>query len=77
MEGHFIEDNKLWKLSDTTPTLAVSHRECVMKQEATQLTQEEHTKIHLHQDLIKIQLLDQIYILLLDFSICKAIMECR
>jgi transposase InsO family protein len=36
----------------------------------------EHAKIHLHRDLIKIQLLDKIHSPLLDASICKAIMEC-
>ena len=75
-EGYFIEDDRLWKLGGATPTQAVSCRECVMRDEATQLAQTEHVKIHLHQDLIKIQLLDQIHSLLLDASICKVMMEC-
>ena len=58
------------------PTRAVSCRECITKREATQLAQAEHAKIHLHRDLIKIQLLDKIHSLLLDASICKAITEC-
>lgn len=77
MEGYFIKDDKLWKLGGATPTRAVSHQECITKKEATQLAQEEHAKIHLHRDLIKIQLLDHIYSLLLDVSISKAIQECR
>jgi len=75
-EGYFIEDEKLWKLGGVTPTRAVSRRECVTKREATQLAREEHVKVHLHRDLIKIQLLDKIYSPLLDASICKAITEC-
>src|SRR6202042_1826647 len=75
-EGYFIENGKLWKLRGTTPTHAVSRQECITKQEATQLAQVEHVKIHIHCDLIKIQLLDKIHSPLLDASICKAIMEC-
>jgi hypothetical protein len=74
-EGYFIEDGKLWKLGGVTPTRTVSCGECVTKKEATQLAWEEHAKIHLHCDLIKIQLLDKIYSLL-DASISKAILEC-
>ena len=75
-EGYFIEDGRLWKLGGATPTWAVPRRECVTKKEATQLAREEHEKIHLHRDLIKIQLLDKIYSPLLDASISKAIQEC-
>jgi hypothetical protein len=53
-EGYFVEDGKLWKLGGVTPTCVVSHGECIMKEEATQLAREEHAKIHLHRDLIKI-----------------------
>jgi hypothetical protein len=63
-------------LGGVTPTRTISHRECITKKEATQLAWEEHAKIHLHRDLIKIQLLDKIYSLLLDASISKAILEC-
>ena len=76
VEGYFIEGNKLWKLGGATPMRAVSCQECVMKQEATQLAQEEHAKVHLRCNLIKIQLLNRIYSPLLDASICKAITEC-
>ena len=55
---------------------AVSRRECVTKAEATQLTQKEHNKLHMHCDHIRMQLLDQICSPLLDLSITQALMEC-
>ena len=36
-EGYFIEDDRLWKLGGATPTQAVSCRECIMRDKATQL----------------------------------------
>jgi hypothetical protein len=44
--------------------------------EATQLAREEHAKVHMHRDHIRIQLLDRIYSPLLDASISTAILEC-
>jgi hypothetical protein len=75
-EGYFIEDDKLWQLGGTTPTCSVARWECVTKLEATQLAQEEHTKLHMGWDLIRTQLLDKIYSPLLDTSISTAILEC-
>lgn len=57
-KAYFTEDDKIWKLGGATPSHAVFGRECVTKQEATQLIWEKHKNIHLHQDLIKIQLLN-------------------
>ena len=75
-EGYFIEDGKLWRLGGTTPSRAVARRECVTKAEAVQLAREEHEKVHMHRDHIKMQLLDKIYSPLLDASIMTAILEC-
>jgi len=76
-EGYFIDDGKLWHLGGATPTHAVAHWECVNKLEATQLTREEHVKVHMHCDHIKMQLLDKIYSPLLDASITTAILKCE
>src|ERR1700676_3152675 len=75
-EGYFVEDGKLWRLGGTTPTRAVARRECVTKAEAVQLAREEHEKVHMHRNHIKMQLLDKIYSPLLDASIMTAILEC-
>ena len=75
-EGYFIEGGKLWRLGGHTPTRAVSRRECVTKAEATQLARKEHSKLHMHRDHIRTQLLDQICSPLLDSSIAQALMEC-
>ena len=75
-EGYLIEDSKLWQLGGATPARDVSCWECVTKAEATELARVEHEKTHMRRDLIKIQLLDCIYSLLLDASIVKAITSC-
>jgi hypothetical protein len=48
----------------------------VSKVEAIQLAKAEHEKLHMGHDLIRTQLLDQIYSLMLDASITTAITEC-
>lgn len=75
-EGYFIEDGKLWKLGGATPTRAISRCECITKLEAIQLAREEHAKLHMRRDHIRMQLLDRIWSPLLDDSISKAILEC-
>jgi hypothetical protein len=75
-DGYFVDEGKLWRLGGATPTRAVARRECVTKLEATQLAREEHAKLHMRRDHIRMQLLDKIYSPHLDASISTAILEC-
>ena len=74
---YMIEDGKLWFVGGGTNARAVARRECVTKEEATELARIEHEKGgHFHRDLIKIALLDRIHTPGLDQSIVKAISDC-
>ena len=74
---YMIEDGKLWFVGGGTRTRAVARRECVTKEEATELAKLEHEKGgHFHRDLVKIALLDKIHTPGLDESIVKAITDC-
>ena len=75
-EGYFIEEGKLWKLGGYTPSRATARRECVTKAEATQMARIEHSKLHMHRDMLRNQLLDNTHSPLLDASISTAILEC-
>jgi hypothetical protein len=68
-KDYFVEGGKLWRLGGPTPSRAVSRCECVTRLEATQLTREEHAKLHMGCDVIKMQLLDKSCSPLLDASI--------
>lgn len=59
-----------------TPTRSVSHRECITREEATELAWVEHAKLHVGREHIWDQLLDKIYSPLLDMSITSVICEC-
>lgn len=59
-----------------TPTRSVSHRECITREEATELAWVEHAKLHVGREHIWDQLLDKIYSPLLDMSITAVICEC-
>ena len=75
-KGYFIKEGKLWKLGRYTPSRATVRRECVTKAEATQMARIEHSKLHMHRDMLRNQLLDKIHSPLLDASISMAILEC-
>lgn len=75
-KGYFIEEGKLWKLSRYTPLRATAHRECITKVEAMQMARVEHSKLHMHGDMLQNQLLNKIHSPLLDASISRAILKC-
>ena len=74
--GYFIEGRKLWKIGGFTPERATARRECITKSEAVTLAKAEHSKLHMHCDVIRNQLLNQIISPFLDTSITTAILEC-
>lgn len=74
--GYFIKEGKLWKLGRYTPSKATACRKCIIKAEAMQMARVEHSKLHMHRDMLQNQLLDKIHLPLLDASISMAILEC-
>ena len=75
-KGYFIEEGKLWKLGRYTPSRATVCHECITKVEAMQMARVEHSKLHMHRDMLRNQLLDKIHSPLLDASISMAILKC-
>jgi hypothetical protein len=74
---YMIEDGKLWFIGGGTQIRAVARRECITKEEATELARAEHKKGgHFYHNLIKIALLNRIHFPGLDQSIVTAIADC-
>jgi transposase InsO family protein len=76
-KDYFIEDDKLWKVSDGRSVRGEARRECVSQEEAKALAWEVHrNNSHFHRDSIKVELLTRIVSPKLDKSITQAIVEC-
>lgn len=75
-QGYMVEGSKLWRIGGPSPTRSVARRECVTKEEATDLARREHAKLHMGREHIRVQLLNTICSPLLDASITAAIREC-
>jgi hypothetical protein len=76
MMACLLEDDKLWHLGGSTLLHAVYQQECVTKLEAMELARQEHAKLHMHCDVIQMQLLYKICSPFLDTSITNVILEC-
>lgn len=75
---YMIEDGKLWRVAGGHSTRARSKVECITREEATQLAQQEHENNgHWQRDSVKKSLLDRIWSPGLDASIVKGITNCR
>ena len=74
---YMIEDGKLWHVGGGHSTRARSRVECVTRDEATQLAEQEHkTNKHWQCNSVKKSLLDHIWSPGLDASIVKGITNC-
>ena len=74
---YMIADGKLWRIAGGHNTRAKSKVECVTREEASCLAQQEHeSKGHWQRDSVKKSLLDRIWSPGLDASIVKGITSC-